>query len=456
MQFQVKALKTLGSHHKQVLTNFNKRTIIMIRQVTFRAAARLSGSLQKTAPVRCLSMAASPWKDYEMAPLDPIIGLNEAFAKDDFPHKVIVGVGAYRSDNGKPYILPCVREAEDRIFKQHLDMEYSGIAGDPLFVKEALKFGYGADCTALKENRIQGAQALSGTGGLRVMGELLAKNGHKQIYVPNPTWGNHKNIFTNSGLEVKTYSYYNTATSDLDFDNLVKDMRNIPSGSVVLLHACAHNPTGMDPNMEQWKQISEIMKARNLLPFFDCAYQGFASGCADKDAAALRMFAEDGHLMCMIQSFSKSFGLYGHRIGCLSVVGENEEEAQRVLSQLKVVIRPMYSNPPRHGARIVSTILTDPKLRADWEAQCAGMANRINTMRSVLTDKLAEVGSTHNWDHIRKQIGMFAYSGLTKEQVMKMREKHHVYCTLDGRISMAGVTSRNVDYIAESIHDVSK
>jgi aspartate aminotransferase len=193
----------------------------------------------------------------------------------------------------------------------------------------------------------------------------------------------------------------------------------------------------MDPTMEQWKQISEIAKERELLPFFDCAYQGFASGCAATDAAAVRMFVEDGHLLCMVQSFSKNFGLYGHRIGTLSVVGATEEEAKRVISQLKLVIRPMYSNPPRHGARIVSTILSDPMLKEDWEVQCAGMAARINTMRTVLRERLGAAGSTRNWNHITKQIGMFAYSGLSKDQVMTMREKHHVYCTLDGRISMA-------------------
>lgn len=193
----------------------------------------------------------------------------------------------------------------------------------------------------------------------------------------------------------------------------------------------------MDPSMEQWKQISDVVKAKNLLPFFDCAYQGFASGHSDKDAAALRMFVEEGHLICMVQSFSKNFGLYGHRVGALSVVGDNPGEAERVISQLKMVIRPMYSNPPRHGARIVTTVLNDAHLREDWETQCAGMAARINTMRTVLREQLEAAGSNRNWDHITKQIGMFAFSGLSKEEVMQMREKHHVYCTLDGRISMA-------------------
>lgn len=319
----------------------------------------------------------------------------------------------------------------------------------------SLKFGYGADCVALQENRIQGVQALSGTGGLRVMGELLRKHGYKHIYLPNPTWGNHIPIFGNAGLQVLKYRYYDAENSSLDFGGMVADMKDMPEGSCVLLHACAHNPTGMDPTLEQWKELSELCKAKKLMPFFDCAYQGFASGDAEKDAASVRMFVNDGHLVAMVQSFSKNFGLYGHRIGALSVVGSSEAEASRVLSQMKMVIRPMYSNPPRHGARIVSTILSDPQLTLQFQEQCKGMADRINQMRIVLRTRLEAGGST-SWDHITKQIGMFAYSGMTKEQVLELRDKHHIYCTLDGRISMAGVTSGNVDYMADAILDVTK
>eukprot|EP00934_Nitzschia_sp_Nitz4_P002067 Nitzschia sp. Nitz4//scaffold114_size70088//10055//11976//NITZ4_005969-RA/size70088-augustus-gene-0.1-mRNA-1//1//CDS//3329533399//2067//frame0 len=399
---------------------------------------------------------ASPWANFAMAPLDPIVGLNESFAADDFPQKQIVGVGAYRDEAGKPYVLPCVREAERILLEKNLDMEYSGIAGDPKFVDLALKFVYGADSSAIQEKRVQGIQALSGTGGLRVYGELMRQNGHSHIYLPNPSWGNHKNIFANSGMEVRNYRYYDSENSELDFGNMIMDLKAMPENSIVLFHACAHNPTGMDPTMEQWREISETVKNHNLVPFFDCAYQGFASGDADKDAAAVRMFVEEGHLIAMVQSFSKNFGLYGHRVGALSVVGADEDEAKRVVSQMKTVVRPMYSNPPRHGARIVTTVLEDPKLTADFVEQCRGMADRINTMRTCLVDSLAKAGSIRNWDHITKQIGMFAYSGLTKDQVLTMRSKQHVYCTADGRISMAGVTMGNVDYIAEAIHDVTK
>jgi len=362
----------------------------------------------------------------------------------------------YVGDLGKPFVLPVVREAESELVADELDHEYSGIAGCPEFIKYALAFAYGDNCVPLQEKRIAGVQTLSGTGGLRIFGEVLRQFGHKEIYVPNPTWGNHIPIFTNAGLEVKKYSYYDNSSCSLDFDNLINDMKAMPEGSCILLHACAHNPTGMDPTTDQWKDISKVAMEKSLLPFFDCAYQGFASGDARKDAAAVRMFVEDGHNIALVQSFSKNFGLYGQRVGALSVVADSPEEAQRVLSQLKLHIRPSYSNPPRHGARIVSKILSSPKKTDEFVEQCMGMAQRINSMRGKLRKILEDLGSSRNWDHITRQIGMFAYSGMSKGEVEALREKHHIYCTLDGRISMAGVTSQNVEYIANAIHDVTE
>lgn len=259
----------------------------------------------------------------------------------------------------------------------------------------------------------------------------------------------------NSGLEVKKYRYYNAENSDLEFDNMVQDLKNIPEKTVVLLHACAHNPTGMDPTAEQWQEISKVMKDGNLIPFFDCAYQGFASGNAPRDAFAIRMFVEDGHNLATVQSFSKNFGLYGQRVGALSIITNDENEAKKVLSQMKMTIRPMYSNPPRHGAQLVSTILGDKQLTTDFIDQCADMASRINDMRIQLRTALEE-GGDRNWEHITKQIGMFAYSGLSSEEVVQLREKHSIYCTLDGRISMAGVTTKNVNYISDAIKEVTK
>lgn len=390
-----------------------------------------------------------------MGPPDPIVGLNEAYALDASKNKVNVGVGAYRGDDGLPFVLPVIREAEKIILSESLNHEYLGIAGDPDFVNLALEFVYGKESPKLKEGCVAAAQTLSGTGGLRVFGELLVKGGYKSIYLPNKTWGNHIPIFKNSGLDVKKYSYYDSAILGLDFSNLISDLKDIPENNVVLLHACAHNPTGVDPSSEQWAEISRTMKDRNLIPFFDCAYQGFASGNAEKDAFAIRKFVEDGHLLATVQSFSKNFGLYGQRVGVLSILTTDANEAKRVLSQLKMTIRPMYSNPPRQGAQLVKTILQDEDLSSAYLDQCAAMAERIQKMRYQLRSVLENGGSHRNWEHITSQIGMFAYSGLSEEEVISLRDDHHIYCTLDGRISMAGVTSGNVDYIGNAIREVS-
>jgi len=429
---------------------------LLVKGKGIQTITKHSFTRQKDLQLRSSIRSVSHWAQYEMGPPDPIVGLNEAFAADDFASKVNVGVGAYRDDDGLPYVLPCVREAETIIMNQKMNHEYLGMVGDPEFVNLALKFVYGEDSKAISENRVAGVQTLSGTGGLRVFGELLkSKGGHNHIYVPSPTWGNHIPIFKNSGLEVREYRYYDPSSSKLDFDNLIKDMKNMPEGSTVLLHACAHNPTGMDPSVEQWSEISKTMKDNKLLPFFDCAYQGFASGNAPQDAFAIRMFVDDGHTLATVQSFSKNFGLYGQRIGALSIVTADEAEKEKVLSQMKIVIRPIYSNPPRFGANIVKTILSDDRLTVDFIDQCKEMADRINRMRIKLRTTLEEGEQNRSWEHITNQIGMFAFSGMTKEEVINLREKHHIYCTLDGRISMAGVTSHNVNYIAEAINDVT-
>jgi aspartate aminotransferase len=389
-----------------------------------------------------------------MGPPDAIIGLNDSFKSDPNPNKVNVGVGAYRTDAGKPYTLPCVTKASAAIAESKLDNEYLPIGGSAEFVSKALQFAYGDGKVT---DNIVGVQTLSGTGGLRVFGEFYAKfGGSKAIYLPSPTWGNHIPIMKNSGLDVRSYRYYDKQNSSLDYDGLIADMEEAEDGSCFLLHACAHNPTGMDPTPAQWQAISDVMKRKKHYPFIDCAYQGFASGDAPTDAAAIRMFVADGHNFALVQSFSKNFGLYGQRVGALSFVASDADEAQRVLSQVKIVIRPSYSNPPLHGARIVETILSDETLTTEFVAECKEMADRITTMRSALVNHLKDAGSTRDWSHVTTQIGMFAYSGLTVDQVDALREKYSIYCTADGRISMAGVTSGNVKYIAEAIHDVTK
>ncbi len=348
--------------------------------------------------------------DIPLGAPDAILGIAENFKKCTDPNKVNVCVGAYRDENGKPWILPSVRAAEKAMMDdENENKEYASIAGDAAYVEQAIKFAYGQDCDL---SVIAAVQTLSGTGACRIGGEFLSKFFPvKKIYIPDPTWGNHIAIFQEAGMEVVRYRYYNRATNGLDLEGMLEDITNAPDGAVVLLHACAHNPTGCDPTKEQWKTISDLIKKKNLQVFFDSAYQGFASGDAEADAFALRYFVEEGHNVMLAQSFAKNFGLYGERCGTLSFVTNDADEKERVLSQVKRIIRPMYSSPPIHGSSIVRTVLTDEQLTKQYYEECAFMANRIGSMRKLLVDELKKAGSTHDWSHITSQIGMFAYTG---------------------------------------------
>ncbi|GAA5866697.1 hypothetical protein JCM8547_002728 [Rhodosporidiobolus lusitaniae] len=402
--------------------------------------------------------SVSVWSNVPAGPPDPILGITEAFKRDTDPKKINLGVGAYRDANGKPYVLPSVLAAEDKVIAARSDKEYLPITGLNEFTKAAATLAYGEDSKPLKEGRVAITQSLSGTGALRIAGAFLARHypGTKEIYVPSPTWGNHIPIFKDSGLEVKYYSYYDKKTVGLDFEGLKKDLRAIPDGSVVLLHACAHNPTGIDPTQQQWREIADLVKEKKHFPLIDNAYLGFASGSVDNDAFALRHFVAEGHQVMLCQSFAKNMGLYGERVGTFSVVCESEEEKKRVDSQIKILVRPMYSNPPVHGARVASTLLTDPTLNAQWLSEVKLMADRIIGMRASLFDLLVSLGSKRDWTHIKNQIGMFAYLGISPEQVDRLAKEFHVYLTRDGRISVAGVTEKNVRHLAESLHEVTK
>ncbi|GAA5994431.1 uncharacterized protein JCM10292_002060 [Rhodotorula paludigena] len=427
-------------------------------------AARESGVLSRVAvrQLRTRTPAAvrsvSVWSNVSAGPPDPILGITEAFKRDTDSKKINLGVGAYRDADGKPYVLPSVLAAEDKVIGERKDKEYLPITGLGEFTKAAAVLAYGEDSKPLKEGRVAITQSLSGTGALRIAGAFLARHypHSKSIYVPSPTWGNHIPIFRDSGLEVKTYSYYDKKTVGLDFDGLKKDLRAMPDKSIVLLHACAHNPTGIDPTQAQWREISQIVKEKGHFPLIDNAYLGFASGSVDNDAFMLRHFVEEGHQLVLCQSFAKNMGLYGERVGTFSVVCADADEKARVDSQIKILVRPMYSNPPVHGARVASTLLTDPKLNAQWLAEVKGMADRIIDMRSTLYDLLGELGSKKEWGHIKNQIGMFAYLGISPEQVDRLAQEHHVYLTRDGRISVAGITKHNVRHLAESLHEVTK
>jgi aspartate aminotransferase len=393
-----------------------------------------------------------------MGPPDKIIGLNGLFQQDSNPKKINLGVGAYRGNDGKPMLLPSVNEAENRINKRKMEHEYAGIAGVPEYVKLSLGFAYGDDSAPVSEGRVAAVQTLSGTGACRVAGEFFGRFVGKgsKIFMPNPTWGNHIPIMKDAGLEPAQYKYYKADTCSYDHHGFMGDIAANPDGSIYLIHACAHNPTGCDPSQEEWRELSKQLLKKKAIVFFDCAYQGFASGSAEKDAFAIRQFVNDGHNIMLAQSFAKNFGLYGERIGTLSVVCKDTEEKERVESQLKIIIRPMYSNPPLHGARIVQEVLSDAGLSKQWAEECADMSSRIIDMRQLLRDGLAKQGSTKDWSHITDQIGMFAFTGLTTEQVLKMRSEYSVYCTDDGRISIAGINSNNVEHLAMAIHEVSK
>eukprot|EP00092_Neocalanus_flemingeri_P007336 GFUD01007922.1.p1 GENE.GFUD01007922.1~~GFUD01007922.1.p1 ORF type:complete len:424 (-),score=123.65 GFUD01007922.1:277-1548(-) len=418
-----------------------------------------TSSLQRSA-APCLSAVrnASFWSGVEMGPPDAILGVSEAFKKDSNPKKMNLGVGAYRDDAGQPFILPSVHKAEVKIMAANLNKEYAPIGGEPEFCKEAAKLAFGDTSNVVTEGRNVSLQGISGTGSLRIGAEFIAKwwPGNKTIYLPKPSWGNHTPIFKFAGVNVGGYTYYDPTTCGLNFSGAMADISAIPEGSVILLHACAHNPTGVDPTPEQWKEMSAVIKARKLLPYFDMAYQGFASGDVDRDAFALRQFIDDGHDVLLAQSFAKNMGLYGERAGAFTVVCADKEEASRVESQVKIIVRPMYSNPPRHGARIAAEVMTNPELRAEWLVDVKTMADRIITMRTQLKAGLEQNGSARNWQHITDQIGMFCFTGMTPDQVAAITKDYSVFLTKDGRISMAGITSKNVGYLAEAMHAVTK
>ncbi|CAN1162003.1 Aspartate aminotransferase 3, chloroplastic [Linum perenne] len=406
------------------------------------------------SPTSSGSQGNSVFSHISRAPEDPILGVTVAYNKDPSPIKLNLGVGAYRTEEGKPLVLNVVRKAEQMLVNDRSRVkEYIPIVGLADFNKLSARLIFGADSPVIRENRITTVQCLSGTGSLRVGGEFLARHYHqKTIYIPLPTWGNHPKIFTLAGLSVKTYRYYDPATRGLNFQGMMEDLGSAPSGAVVLLHACAHNPTGVDPTSQQWEQIRRLLRSKSLMPFFDSAYQGFASGSLDTDAESVRIFAADGGELLLAQSYAKNMGLYGERVGALSIVCKDADVAGRVESQLKLVIRPMYSSPPIHGASIVAAILKDSNLYNEWTVELKAMADRIISMRKQLFEALRSRGTPGDWSHIIKQIGMFTFTGLNSEQVAFMTKEYHIYMTSDGRISMAGLSSKTVPHLADAIH----
>ena len=390
----------------------------------------------------------------EMAPRDPILGLNEQFNADTNPAKVNLGVGVYFDDNGKLPLLGCVLAAEKAMMdapKPHGYLPIDGIAAYDAAVK-ALVFG--ADSEPVSSGRVATIQALGGTGGLKVGADFLKfLNTGAKVLISDPSWENHRALFTNAGFTVASYRYYDAATRSLNFDGMLADLNAATAGTIVVLHACCHNPTGYDITPAQWDQVIAVVKAKNLVPFLDMAYQGFGYGLKE-DGAVIGKFVAAGLLFFVATSFSKSFSLYGERVGALSVVCESKEEAARVLSQLKIVIRTNYSNPPTHGGAIVTTVLSSPELRAQWEAELGEMRVRIKAMRQKLVDGLKAAGVKQDMSFITQQIGMFSYSGLSKDQMVRLRNEFGVYGTDTGRMCVAALNSKNIDHVCASIAKV--
>jgi aspartate/tyrosine/aromatic aminotransferase len=388
------------------------------------------------------------------APADPILGLTEAFNQDPNPDKINLSVGVYKDGSGKTPVLPTVKEAERRLLEGETTKSYLPMAGDPTYGSLVQKLMFGDGHGIVAEGRGATAHCPGGTGALRVASDYIHKlHPGSAIWLSDPTWANHPTVFEAAGLEVKTYAYRDPATNGLDFNAMIESLEQVPAGDVVLLHGCCHNPTGIDPTVEQWSQVGELIRRRGALPLVDFAYQGLADGI-DQDGAGLRALVEHVDQLLISSSFSKNFGLYRERTGALTIIGSTAEQAQTVMSQVKLVIRANYSNPPAHGGGIVMTVLQDPELRAKWELEVAEIRDRINGMRHLFVETLKAKGVTRDFSAITQQRGMFSFSGLTREQVEELREKHSIYIVGSGRINVAGMTEANMDRLCDAIASV--
>jgi aromatic-amino-acid transaminase len=387
----------------------------------------------------------------QLAPKDPIFGLTEAYTADQRAGKVNLGVGVYYTDEGKVPLLRAVLEAEKEVVAKQSPRAYVPIEGPNPYNSAVQNLLFGADSPLIKEGRVVTAECLGGTGALRVGGDFVKRlDTNAPAAISAPSWENHRGIFESAGYQVLEYTYFDPKTRGVDFEGMVKSLESFPAKTLVILHACCHNPTGADLTPEQWRKIISICQTRQLIPFLDIAYQGFSTGI-EEDGAAVRLFADSGMSFFVSSSFSKSFSLYGERVGALSIVTQSKEESARVLSQLKRVIRTNYSNPPTHGAAIVAMVLNSPKLRQMWEDELAEMRERIKAMRHGLNKKLAAAGAQQDFSFIETQRGMFSYSGLTADQVAKLQEHDGIYALSTGRICVAALNTKNLDRVAQAI-----
>ncbi len=391
------------------------------------------------------------FSDVELAPRDPILGLNESFNADPRPGKVNLGVGVYFTDDGKLPVLKAVAAAEKQRLEQVAPRGYLPIEGIAAYDSAVQKLLFGADSPLLANGQVVTVQALGGTGALKLGADFLKRiSPDSVVAISDPSWENHRALFESAGFKVVNYTYYDTNTKGLNFEGMLASLHALPAKAIVVLHACCHNPTGADATPEQWQQIVATIKARGLIPFLDMAYQGFADGI-EQDGFAVRLFADSGIPFFVSSSFSKSFSLYGERVGALSIVDNSKEESARVLSQVKRVIRTNYSNPPTHGGTLVATVLNSPELRAQWEQELGEMRDRIKQMRQAFVEKLKIKAPQHDFSFVLQQRGMFSYSGLTAEQVERLKNEFGIYAVSTGRICVAALNSKNIDYVTDAI-----
>ena len=397
--------------------------------------------------------SASLFGAIEMAPRDPILGITEAFNADTNPEKINLGVGVYYDDNGKVPLLQCVQKAEAKLMEQPAPRTYLPIDGLAAYDKAVQELVFGADSAVIQEKRAITVQALGGTGALKIGADFLKRFvPGADVYISDPSWENHRALFESAGFAVNNYTYYDPSTRGVNFAGMLEALKAMPKGSIVVLHACCHNPTGADLDQDQWGQVIDAVRENGLVPFLDMAYQGFANGIAE-DGAVVRRFAATGMPLLVSNSFSKSFSLYGERVGALSIVATSFDEAARVMSQVKRVVRTNYSNPPTHGGKVVATVLSSPELRQLWEDELAAMRVRIREMRGAMVEKLKAKAPAHDFEFVRQQVGMFSYSGLTKEQVGKLREQS-IYAVDTGRICVAALNSKNIDRVVDAVAKV--
>ena len=398
-------------------------------------------------------METSLFGGLEMAPRDPILGVTEAFVADPNPRKVNLGVGVYNDDSGKLPLLDCVKRVEKQLTEKAASRGYLPIDGIAAYDKLSQQMVFGTDSEVVTAGRIVTVQALGGTGALKVAADFLRRVvPNSVVYISDPSWENHRALFEMAGFPVETYRYYDAATRGLDFAGMLASIEAMAEGSIIVLHACCHNPTGADPTEQQWGTILERVRARNLVPILDLAYQGFGDGI-DADAAVVRRFAATPGPIFVASSYSKSFSLYGERCGALSIVAVDAQEAMKVLSQVKRTARTNYSSPPTHGGQIVAAVLASPELRVLWETELTEMRERIRSIRKRLVDELKD-RIPDDFSFVMRQRGMFSYSGLSKEAVQLLRSKYSIYLIDTGRICVAALNSRNIDYVADAIADV--